>query len=311
MLFFIAKIILGKEEFFMKIKKILTTALVCASLIPATLSLTGCQSKGDLNINAKNVYAMCAASSVEYLKNLSGAGQSMTVASSATRPTMVEDSDVESITNSLAMFDNIIAEGLSQTTNKNTSEDPTLIGYTFVMDISFENTTYKMYYNEINTKTSEEVDDEGVELETSSTIQGVMVVDGVTYTVSGEREFETEGDESESSIEFITYLDSNNYVVYEQSVENDEIEYEYSIYVDGQKIQETELEIEKERSGYTIDFQSTTYRGTTNTTEYEIKEGTDGLVINLRKNKSKETIIATKTADGYNFTYSNGFVEEI
>ena len=51
------------------------------------------------------------------------------------------------------------------------------------MDISFENTTYKMYYNEINTKTSEEVDDEGVELETSSTIQGVMVVDGVTvYT---------------------------------------------------------------------------------------------------------------------------------
>lgn len=295
----------------MKIKKILTTALVCASLIPATLSLTGCQSKGDLNINAKNVYAMCAASSVEYLKNLSGAGQSLTGASAVSRPSMVADSDVESITNSLAMFDNIIADGISQTTSKNTTDDPGLASYTFVMNISLENTTYKMYYNEINTKTSEEIDDEGVELETSSTIEGVMIVDGVTYMVNGEREFESEGNESESSIEFVTYLDANNYIIYEQSVENDEIEYEYSIYVDGERIQETELEIEKERSGYTIDFQSTTYGSSRSTTAYEIREGTGGLVIYLRKNKSREKITATKTADGYNFTYSNGYVEEV
>ena len=296
----------------MKIKKILLTALALVTLAPATLALTACKKNDEFNLNAKNVYAMCASSSVEYLKELSQSN-SMSTFATATRPENVLVEDINNIKNSLTMFDNIITSGISQKTTKNTSSEVGLKDYNFVMTITFEDETYKMYYNEFNTKTKKEIDDEDVEIETSSTLEGVLVVDGVQYEVEGEREFEEEGRETESSIEFITYLDNENYIVYEQSVEDDEVQYEYTIYKNGNKIQETEFEMEKERNGYTIEFQSATFDGgSKKEVEYEIKTGkSDMLVITLKKNKSKEIITAVKTSDGYTLAYSNGFSENI
>ena len=294
----------------MKIKKILLTALALVSLAPVSLCLTACKKSNELNINSKNIYAMYASSSVEYLKELSQSN-SMSTFTTATRPETIQNEDINGIKNSLTMFDNIITSGFTQKTNKNTSTEEGLKDYNFVMEITFDDETYKMYYSEYDTKTRKEIDDD--EIETSSKLDGVIVADDVQYAVKGIKEVEKEGRETEISIEFITYLDEQNYIIFEQSIEDNEIEYEYKIYKNGQKIQESEFEMEKEINGYTIEFQSTTFNGgTKKETEYKIKTGKNNiLVITLKKNKSKEIITAVRTAEGYTLAYSNGFSEEI
>ena len=127
------------------------------------------------------------------------------------------------------MFDNIVSSGLQHNVRINTIQSEPLNNYTFVMEISFPKLTgmesYKMYYNEKNSTTHEKMDDAEYEAEFSTTIEGVLLVNDATYMVRGEREFEVEGNEKESSIEFITYLDASNYIVYEQSIEDNEVEY--------------------------------------------------------------------------------------
>lgn len=302
----------------MKNKKLIIGSLVAAMLAPISLCFTGCkEEKNPLDINAKDVYAMCAATSAEYLKDIVGEPQSVSKVvpvDSSTRPTLVQDEDIVGIKNSLSMFDQIIQSGISQNTQNNTSNVIGFKDYTFSMEITFPDLhgakTYTMYYNEVKTETEEEVEDAEVEVEVSTHIDGLLVVDGEHYLVKGEREFEREGNEEESSIEFTTYLDNQNFITFEQSVEDGEIEYEYSIYQDGQKIQETEFEIEKTRRGYEVEFQQTA--GTQAQTEYKIYVGeSSNIVVVLRKNKAKEVINVEELDGEYRFTYSNGFSETV
>jgi len=227
----------------MSIKKLVTTAIMGAMMVPVAIGFSGCNEKAKFDINAKDVYALCASSSVEYLQKLAPQASGVNPLSSQTRPTIVTDEDIEGIKNNLSMFDNIVSSGLRQNVSINTSQDPLYADYTFVMEISFPSLqgmdSYKMYYSEKNATTHEEIDDEGYEAEFSTTIEGVIVVNGTNYHIQGEREFEVEGKEKESSIEFKTYLDNNNYIIYEQSVEDNEVEYEYTIFKNGQKLQET------------------------------------------------------------------------
>ena len=306
----------------MKNKKILTATLVAAMMAPIALGFAGCKDKKkELNINAKDVYAMCAASSVEYLKDLPSADPQFVATAmpinSSTRPSAVEEEDVLGIKNSLSMFDQIVQSGIKQSTGLNTSQESGLSGYNFVMEITFPNQTssqtYKMYYNEVATETEEEIEDAKLEVEVSTLLDGVLVVDGNQYVIKGEREFEEEGNETESSIQFTTYLDNQNYITFEQSVEDDEIEYEYSIYKEGSKIQETEFELEKTKKGYEIEFQQANNSGANQTnTEYQIYVGSDSkMVVVVRKNKIREKITVEVQEGGYQFTYSNGYVETV
>lgn len=303
----------------MKNKKILTASLIAAMLAPISMGFAGCKDKEkEFNINAKDVYAMCAATSVEYLKDLaSSEPQSVSKVvpiDSLTRPTLVQDEDIAGVKNSLSMFDQIIQSGIRQNTENNTSNVIGFKDYKFSMEITFPNLdgakTYTMYFNEVKTETEEEVEDAEVEVEVSTHIDGLLVVDDDHYVVKGEREFESDGHEEESSIEFTTYLDNQNFITFEQSVEDGEIEYEYSIYQDGQKIQETEFEIEKTKKGYEVEFQQTA--GTQSLTEYNIYVGeSSNIVVVLRKNKAKEVINVEELDGEYRFTYSNGFSEVV
>ena len=302
----------------MSIKKFLTTAVLGAMMVPVAIGFSGCNEKAKFDINAKDVYALCATSSVEYLQKLApqAGGVSPLSVSSQTRPATVTDDDINGIKNNLSMFDNIVSSGLKQTVSPNTSQDPLYADYTFVMETSFPSLqgmdTYKMYYSEKNAKTEEEIDDEEYEAEFSTTIEGVIVVNGVNYPIQGKREFEVEGNEKESSIEFKTYLDNNNYIVYEQSVENNEVEYEYAIYKNGQIVQETEFEIEKTKKGYEIDFELLDLSSHQPiNTQYEIKMSNNQMLITIKKNSVTERIYAEKLETGYRFTYANGFSEEV
>ena len=307
-------------------KRVLLTALcTTALLVPVAAGFAGCKKDNGLNINAKDVYALSASASANYLHHLDGTKSTKSVASlslevATTRPSAITDANVTGMTNCLAMFDNFIqGGGVNQNTKKN-DEMGDLGAYTFKMTISTPsgNESMTMYYNETETETERKIEDEKEEVEVSSKLVGVLVFGDSQYDVTGEREFESEGDETEASIEFTTKSKVNplNYIVVSQSVENEtgetEIEYEYKIYRDGNLVQKTETEIENENDKFELEFKFK--NGTTlEKTIYKMYKGSadNSFVIKYTIDGTTDTINVVRTATGYTFTYSNGYVEEV
>ena len=299
-------------------KKILTTLAVGALCLPLGLGLAGCGGKsGDVDVVAKDVYAMSAVSSVMYLDDLDASVSSQEATS---RPSHFTDADVQGVKNYLEMFNGmLIGEGLNQKVESTPVEDTEYYGrYNLCMTISVPSVTgetvvYKMYYKEINKETEEEIDDGELELEVSSTLDGVLVFGDAEYEVHGEREFEQEGNEEEASIEFTTYSRTNreNYIVVEQSVENDEIEYEYTIVKNGDIVSETEVEMERERNRTEFELQFKD-NGTLREGVYRMykRDNEDTFVIDYVLNDVPDQILATISTEGViTFTYSNGYIE--
>lgn len=297
-------------------KKIFTTLAIGALCLPLGLGLAGCGGKSsDVDVVAKDVYAMSAVSSVMYLDDLDAEAGAQ---NETTRPSHFTEDDVQGVKNYLEMFNGmLIGNGLEQDVVNTPSDDKYFGMYNFCMTISVpsvggETVVYKMYYNEINKETEEEIDDGELELEVSSTLDGVLVFGDEEYEVHGEREFEQEGNEEEASIEFTTYSRTNrrNYIVVEQSVENDEIEYEYKIYQNNRLVSETEVEMEKERNHTEFELQFKD-NGTLKEGVYKMykRDNDDTFVIDYVQNNVREKILATISTDGITFTYSNGYME--
>lgn len=307
-------------------KIFLSGVCVVALSIPLALGLNACKKDKDtnpFNINAKGVYALSAASSVNYLKRIDESSSiSASGVDASARPSIIQSDDLNGFRDCLELFDGVINGGnISQSTVKNTSEDAELKQYQFTMTINIPNfEPMEMYYNEIETSTKREIEDENEEVEVSSTLSGVMLFDGSTFNISVKREFEHEGDEAESSTQFITYSSTNksNYVVISQSVEAEdneyEIEYKHDLYLNGSKVQSIETEIENENSKIEIEFKlKDLTSGALSTTSFKIQKGTNPntYVIRYRSNGVSEVINATQTSTGYTLEYSNGFSENL
>lgn len=304
-------------------KKIIS--IVCALALIGTMTavLTACDVKGGGNaakvkVNANDVYALSALTGAEYLAQTeSGA----TGAAETTRPGVITDADVSGIKDCLNMFDDILAGGgISQNVAENTDKDGEFKDYPFVMTVTVGNTgiTAKMYYKEVNTVTETEIDDGEEETEVSTTLSGVMVFGDQKFDVTGKKEIETEGNETETSIEFTTKSTTNplNYVKIKQSVEVEngaqEVEYEYEIYENGEKAREFKLEIEDENGKTEVSFKME-IENVPEETEYKIIKGdVDGkFKIKYEKGKEKGFITVEAVEGGYKLTYNNGYSEVI
>lgn len=305
-------------------KKIISIVCALALIGTMTAALTACDVKGGggnaakVKVNANDVYALSALTGAEYLAQTeSGA----TGAAETTRPGVITDADVSGIKDCLNMFDDILAGGgISQNVAENTDKDGEFKDYPFVMTVTVGNTgiTAKMYYKEVNTVTETEIDDGEEETEVSTTLSGVMVFDGKEFEVSGKKEIETEGNEKETSIEFTTKSKANplNYVKIKQSVEVEngaqEVEYEYEIYENGEKVREFKLEIEDENGKTEVTFKME-IENAPEETEYKIIKGdVDGkFKIKYEKGKEKGFITVEAVEGGYKLTYNNGYFEVI
>ena len=305
-------------------KKIISIVCALALIGTMTAALTACDVKGGggnaekVKVDANDVYALSALTGAEYLDQTeSGA----TGAAETTRPGVITDADVSGIKDCLNMFDDVISGGgITQTVEKNEDVEGLYKDYPFVMTVTVGNTgiTAKMYYKEVNTVTETEIDDGEEETEVSTTLSGVMVFDGKEFEVSGKKEIETEGNEKETSIEFTTKSKANprNYVKIKQSVEVEngaqEVEYEYEIYENGEKVREFKLEIEDENGKTEVSFKME-IENVPEETEYKIIKGdVDGkFKIKYEKGKEKGFITVEAVEGGYKLTYNNGYSEVI
>ena len=305
-------------------KKIISIVCALALIGTMTAALTACDVKGGggnaakVKVNANDVYALSALTGAEYLAQTeSGA----TGAAETTRPGVITDADVSGIKDCLNMFDDILAGGgISQNVAENTDKDGEFKDYPFVMTVTVGNTgiTAKMYYKEVNTVTETEIDDGEEETEVSTTLSGVMVFGDQKFDVTGKKEIETEGNETETSIEFTTRSQTNrdNFVKIKQSVEVEngaqEVEYEYEIYENGEKAREFKLEIEDENGKTEVSFKME-IENVPEETEYKIIKGdVDGkFKIKYEKGKEKGFITVESVEGGYKLTYNNGYSEVI
>lgn len=305
-------------------KKIISIVCALALIGTMTAALTACDVKGGggnaakVKVNANDVYALSALTGAEYLAQTeSGA----TGAAETTRPGVITDADVSGIKDCLNMFDDVISGGgISQNVAENTDKDGEFKDYPFVMTVTVGNTgiTAKMYYKEVNTVTETEIDDGVEETEVSTTLSGVMVFGDQKFDVTGKKEIETEGNETETSIEFTTKSKANplNYVKIKQSVEVEngaqEVEYEYEIYENGEKAREFKLEVEDENGKTEVTFKME-IENAPEETEYKIIKGdVDGkFKIKYEKGKEKGFITVEAVEGGYKLTYNNGYSEVI
>lgn len=305
----------------MKKRKIAAVALGALMCVPLAFGLAACGKKADpVSVSSKEVYALSALSSMEYLENMQNEKTRATAAEATARPASISDDDVKGAKDCIAMFSEILQNnGLDQTTTKNTDTTEGLSNYTFVMQITLPNLqgskAVKLYYNEKETTTNIEIEDEEEEVEVSTTLEGVLVSEENQYRVTGERTVETEGKEVETSIKFTTYLDENNYIIVEQEIEDNEIEYEYKIYQNGVKIQDIEIELEKKNGKTELEYELIDLTtGVRKKTAYKLKTiDNTTFEIKLQRNQSETSEKFTaKLADGQlTFTYANGYTETI
>lgn len=301
-------------------KKFLTLIVSSAMCVPMAFGIAGCNKKDkNINIVAKDVYALSAVSGATYLKEMENSTSLTSKITATTRPAHFSDADTNNLKNSIQMFNQILLDDtLTQQTTLTPETDPYFGTYNFVMNISVPNTNggvdeFKMYYNETETKTNKEIEDASLEVEVSTKLEGIMVVSGDVFDVYGEREFETEGNESESSIEFTTKskTNPNNFIKISQEVENNEVEFEYEIYKGGIKVSESEFEIEQEKNHTVVELEFK--NSNQNKATYKLIKGNNSNEFNVtyKNGATTDTLKIVMLENAFEFTYSNGFTEII
>lgn len=232
--------------------------------------------------------------------------------------------DIDSVNSYINMFDGLISGDSfkAELTSPTEAEDGEYASYEKKMITRVAGQDYIMYFNEVEKETETEVEDDGVEeVEISSTVVGVLVNGESVFEISGKYETEKEGAEIETEMEFTTRSKTNpkDYVKVEQSAENDEIEYEYSIYENGNLVSKTKVEWEDadfeddddDDSGLSMQFGTATGDGYSKTKYHVTKERNNQLKVVYKTENSGGRFTIRQTESENIYTYSNGYEETL
>lgn len=233
-------------------KKIILSLFV----VFGALTLIACNTTtgvlGDLN-KPENVYAVSAVTGVDTLIGSNGA---VNLDSSS------EDVVMDEVLIDQAHVDTMLGI-LNDDGFKVVATDSDKEEYTNLITITInKGRTFEFYFNEVLVKEDSESETEDgeteTELEQEFKIDGIIIEDGVEYTVTGIKEIEVEESKNEKEEEFELELkfslNENNYTVinYETELEleglNREFEksYDYAIYENGKKVSQMKMEFEEE-----------------------------------------------------------------
>ena len=293
-----------------------------------------------INLSAEDVYGMGAVSSVRLLgSNLpTGAVQSFSAVAYTTSNYSVANKSEDDAKQQVKRFneyftalDSFLGEDIiSTTTEENTDgQYPYKLKMTITgKDLSGKIIPYVMYYTETlvgadgEENDENEEDEEDEETENEYQLVGVMVIDGVYYYLEGERSEETEKDESETELKIRAYADKTDKTSYiqmeqEYSVEDGETEteYVYSIYANGELLEQTAVEFETENKNnkleteYELEFRSGTSKGKY-VVEREVKDNKISIKVKYNIDGKTGVFHIREITDGngnkrYEYTFSD------
>ncbi len=253
-----------------KTKNIILSLFIACVMILSTFTLCACSNtKPTTKIN--DIYSMGMVTAVRFL-NVNNQSRHARKVSDLT------DTSKNTITKFADMFDGLAGNIISPVESKTTQEDGVYSVYPNKLSLTINNEKYTMYFHEVIEGTTQEIDENEIETETKSFLYGIVVRESgeikIELNVVGSREIEVENKngnistESElkllfsseqlfasntDSFEDIELLKINNYVLIEQELEDNEIEYSYTTKYNGTE-KKVELEWDNNKK-FEIEFE--------------------------------------------------------
>lgn len=328
-----------------KIMIISMTVLLCLTLV---LSVAACQENPLTDINGggsaqknANLVAFSASSSALILDEMQESSSAIAL-SGDTAPAegaTLTDAEIQEVKAQLAILENymganapVVSEGAVGSGDKYFGEYEYMMTVT-TKDMHGNDNVYTMYFNQTKTGEKTEYDDDesnpsgsvDFEFEEEFAIDGVLVSGDNVYTLEGKKENESETEdgvtETESSYKLTVRKSDREYIVFEQSFEEEagesEQEYEYKVYSDGRCVKEFSLEFENELNESEVEM-TTIEDGKYFTVSYEseIVNGKERIKAEVTKdNKVVEVIITVEGSgteeDPYRHIYTYGEIEDV
>ncbi len=217
----------------MKKRFALFTILPCLAF--TLFASTGCSKKENAEVSSlsfSNMYNYSAISSIHLLSESAPTGLNKKMA-----PLTEDEKNI--MIDHLKMVDDMLSNQLIK--SEETISDRTGFEKMYTISSTYLDSTesYTFYYSESKINDDDD-DDFDWDRESNFRLDGLVVCDGVEYTMTGIKEIE----DDESEISFKIQKDAQNYVVIEHESEMNEKSYEYTQYRNGVQVFETEMEYE-------------------------------------------------------------------
>lgn len=293
--------------------KKLFKVIIAAGALATAATLTACTQNtadgGKLNnfTSAESVYAFSAASAGMII---SGTPDQTAPDQTAPEQTAPEQTTPDTPATGqavpdkyMALVDSLLSEGAFNITegasDRAEYEWMTTVSY---RDMSGNSHSYVMHYNKYDLNHDRHDDEE------EYAISGVMVIEGVDYSIRGERETESERGESESETKFTVDLGEGKKMVVEQSYEREgnqtEQEYSYSVYAGGRLTERSTFKYENERNQTEIKM-TTTLNGSTEAFYFssEVIRGEQVMILRTGSGKDAVTYRVTPVEGENGTTY--------
>ncbi len=218
--------------------------ILAAVVLPLTfVSLTGCKENSQNKNHLEHSFAFEATTTLNLMNRLQT--NRRVAKKQVFQPT---ETEIQEITQYLDQIDLILSNDnqFSQTRVESDKEEYTYKDVVTFSDFAGNQQSYELYYTSIQEKQKVEED----EIEVKQKIEGIAIMDDLTFNFKCKIESEEEINEKEESITFTLYQSETSYiqVKQEQEQEEDEIsnEYRYTIVENEKTIYDYKLKYEEE-----------------------------------------------------------------
>lgn len=331
-------------------KKNIILAVVLTLVIALGSLLTACITDNDTNKNGNTIgnyssnadlVAMSATSSAVILDEMqeNAALAAVLGKDDSLQGVELTEAEIEEVKAQLAVLENYMGENAITTEQSAPAEDDEYYGvYEVKMTVSTKNLegetkSYTMYFNLTETRNEDKVDKDGhtdeskweYETEQEFSLEGIVISGENVYEMTGKKEVETETEglmtENETSYKMTVTGDNGEYIVFEQSFEEEDGEseqkYEYKIYNNRKLVKRFELEFETENNKQEIEMKSYE-NGEVFQCKYEKKtrNGKDYIEAEVMKDGRMIEVFITVEGSGteedpYRHVYTYGEYEDI
>ncbi len=290
-------------------------AIILACLMVVTIGcFAGCNKEEANGVSFENAYDTSVLGGIGLMsQGLTGTGTQTATESAVVTPqgasftitAEAKDNMLKNLTIAQNMANGDVVKSEITTSNVD--------GYTYMYTLSAQNIAgeekiYQFHYNNLSTNRNETI------------FEGIVIIDGVTYTVRGESEIEI--DEEEFS--FLIKLNDNLYVEVSQETETEanktSTEFTYELYVNGRQIYDTSVEYEQLANGnVALSFETESFLGSfeyeyefiTSNGENFVKVTVETEVNNVGNAKLAALVkITTDNEGNMTFEFTDDFVVE-